>query len=110
MGDILSAFFSLLIGSFALGQGAPSVTALATGRSVAAKVFQVIDRPSLIDASNTGGKTLKKTSGKITFEDVTFAYPRRPGKNIFDGFSLTVEAGQTTALVGPSGPSMPPCD
>lgn len=39
----------------------------------------------------------------IEFEDVHFAYPTRPKKSIFNGFSLKIRQGQTVALVGPSG-------
>lgn len=39
----------------------------------------------------------------ISFKDVTFAYPTRPNKLVFDGFSLDVERGSTVALVGSSG-------
>mmetsp|Transcript_16049 Transcript_16049/g.23730 ORF Transcript_16049/g.23730 Transcript_16049/m.23730 type:complete len:1474 (-) Transcript_16049:102-4523(-) len=37
------------------------------------------------------------------FKDIDFAYPTRPSKNVFNGFSLKVRAGETVALVGPSG-------
>jgi ATP-binding cassette, subfamily B (MDR/TAP), member 1 len=39
----------------------------------------------------------------ISFNNVTFSYPTRPHKIIFDGFNLDIEHGTTVALVGPSG-------
>lgn len=39
----------------------------------------------------------------IDFQDVSFAYPVRPGQAILNRFSIQVRRGQTVALVGPSG-------
>jgi ATP-binding cassette subfamily B protein len=41
--------------------------------------------------------------GRVAFEAVGFRYPARPDTSALDGFDLTVEPGQTVALVGPSG-------
>ncbi len=41
--------------------------------------------------------------GELSFENVSFAYPSRPGVSALNGFSLSVRRGETVALVGPSG-------
>ncbi|MDT7952565.1 MAG: ABC transporter transmembrane domain-containing protein [Acetobacteraceae bacterium] len=41
--------------------------------------------------------------GEVRFESVMFRYPSRPEMSALDGFSLHVRAGETVALVGPSG-------
>ena len=43
------------------------------------------------------------SAGEITFDDVHFSYPARPGVQALAGVSLTIEPGETVALVGPSG-------
>ncbi|MDW4499823.1 ABC transporter transmembrane domain-containing protein [Sulfitobacter sp. D35] len=41
--------------------------------------------------------------GRIDFEDVSFAYPARPGTQALDHVSLSISPGETVAFVGPSG-------
>lgn len=41
--------------------------------------------------------------GEIVLDDVVFRYPARPEVSALDGISLTVNPGETVALVGPSG-------
>ena len=41
--------------------------------------------------------------GRLAFERVVFRYPTRPDVSALHEFSLTVEPGETVALVGPSG-------
>lgn len=45
--------------------------------------------------------TLEATGGRVEFDSVTFAYPRR--KPILDHFDLRIEAGQRVGLIGKSG-------
>ncbi len=49
-------------------------------------------------------KALTETvKGEITFEDVSFQYPSRPNISALDNVTLTIQPGETVALVGPSG-------
>ena len=41
--------------------------------------------------------------GEITFDDVSFAYPARPGTQALDHVDVTIKPGETVTLVGPSG-------
>jgi len=42
-------------------------------------------------------------TGQITFEDVSFRYPTRPDASALDHVDLTIQPGETVAIVGPSG-------
>jgi len=66
----------------------------------AERVFEIIDTaPETPDA--TGALEAPAMRGDVTFRDLKFAYV--PGSPVIRDFSLHVEAGQTIALVGPTG-------
>lgn len=54
--------------------------------------------------TNAGELNAEKREGvKITFDNVSFAYPARPDVPVLDGVSFTIHPGQFVGLVGPSG-------
>ncbi|RHY22964.1 hypothetical protein DYB32_009344, partial [Aphanomyces invadans] len=102
-GRVIIVFFSIVMGSMALGQAGPSMQAVMTARSAGYEVFDLINRESKIDASSTEGKTIDDVQGRITLESIRFAYPSRPEVEVAAGYSLDIPAGQKIALVGSSG-------
>ena len=86
-----------------LGQASPCMSAFAAGQAAAFKMFETIGRKPVIDAYDTKGRTLDDIHGDIELRDVYFSYPSRPDELIFNGFSLSIPSGTTTALVGQSG-------
>lgn len=64
-----------------------------------------IERTPLIDVRHRTGLKPEAHSWTPTFqfENVTFAYPSRPHVKSLDNVSLTIPAGQVTAIVGSSG-------
>ncbi|TMW61092.1 hypothetical protein Poli38472_014553 [Pythium oligandrum] len=102
-GKVMTVFFSVSMGAMALGQAGPSIQAVFAARTAAYSVFAVIKRRSAINPQSEEGEKLEQVKGKITLDSVTFAYPSRPDANVCRNYSLTIEAGETVALVGPSG-------
>jgi ABC-type multidrug transport system fused ATPase/permease subunit len=49
------------------------------------------------------GKLTPEITGSITFENVHFSYPQRKDIEVLSGFNLSIQQGQTVALVGHSG-------
>jgi ATP-binding cassette subfamily B protein len=67
------------------------------------RLLELMAEETAIRAPTAPATLPRPLQGRITFEDVTFFYPTRPGQSALHGFSLTIEPGQTVALVGPSG-------
>jgi ATP-binding cassette subfamily B protein len=44
-----------------------------------------------------------RVTGAIHYQKVSFSYPSRPEAQALNGFDLTVQPGETVAIVGPSG-------
>ncbi len=73
-----------------------------TQRAVASsrRIFEILDEPD--EAETIGSGTLKpEIKGRLAFADVKFAYSN--GKEVLRGIDLTIQPGETLALVGPSG-------
>ncbi|MCG2842437.1 ABC transporter ATP-binding protein/permease [Sandaracinobacter sp. RS1-74] len=66
----------------------------------ARRIFEVIDVPLEI-MEKPGAPALRGDPPTVEFRDVRFGYQR--GRPILDGFNLTVHAGETLAIVGPTG-------
>lgn len=65
----------------------------------AERVFETLDHPPEIDAVAEG--QTGRIRGHVRFDRVSFGY--RPGAPIIRDMSLDAQAGQTIALVGPTG-------
>ena len=67
-------------------------------------MMEVIDRTPLIDGLSTEGIVPNSaTSGNIIFQDIDFSYPSRPYIKACNHFDLSINSGETIALVGQSG-------
>ncbi|XP_054802614.1 ABC transporter B family member 11-like [Prosopis cineraria] len=102
-GQVMSIFFAISTCTLSLGQSSPSLIAFAAGQAAAVKMFETIKRKPEIDAYDTSGQKLEDLHGDIELKGVCFSYPTRPNELIFNGFSLSIPSGTTTALVGQSG-------
>lgn len=88
---------------------APYLIDFTRAASSAAKLFRLIDRQSAIDPLDKTGEQPPETIGHLKLENITFAYPTRPGINVLDDFTLDIPAGKVTALVVSDVASQPFC-
>ena len=102
VGEITAVFFSVLMGSFAVGLIFPSISAFSEARAAAHEVFAVIRRVPEIDPDHRG-ETIENLEGRIEFKNVKFSYPTRKDQKLFTDLNVTVEAGTSAAFSGVSG-------
>ncbi|XP_028775288.1 ABC transporter B family member 15-like [Neltuma alba] len=96
--------FMILVSTGRVIADAGSMTSdLAKGADSVGSVFAVLDKYTQIEPQDPDGYKPEKITGQIELRDVHFAYPARPDVMIFEGFSLRIDAGKSTALVGQSG-------
>ncbi|XP_060726456.1 ATP-dependent translocase ABCB1-like [Tachysurus vachellii] len=103
IGKVLTVFFSVMIGAFSLGQGAPNLESVAKARGAAYMIYNTIDMPRPIDSSSKEGYKPDSVQGDIEFKNIHFSYPSRKDVKILQGINLKVPRGKTIALVGSSG-------
>uniref|UniRef100_A0A8C1Z7E7 ATP-binding cassette sub-family B member 5 n=1 Tax=Cyprinus carpio TaxID=7962 RepID=A0A8C1Z7E7_CYPCA len=103
IGRVIIVFFSVMIGSFSLGQGAPNLESIAKARGAAYEVYKTIDMPRPIDSSSNEGHKPDHVIGDIEFKNIHFSYPSRKDVKILQEMSLKIPHGKTIALVGASG-------
>lgn len=64
------------------------------------RIFETMDEPVVVD-DKPDAKELPAIDGQVDFEDVTFGYEE--GINVLEHLNLHVKAGESIALVGPTG-------
>lgn len=69
------------------------------GLAAGERVFALIDAAPRLH--QTGNAPVPTLAGRIEFRDLTFRYNEQ--ETVLDGFTLTIPAGQTVALVGHTG-------
>lgn len=96
--------FILYAGYTAISLGGLSsfYTNLNKGVGSAARIWEIFDRKYEIPY-DVGLVPTGLPKGEITFENVAFTYPSRPNSQILNNFTLRINPGTVTAIVGRSG-------
>ena len=101
-GTIAAFVFTGVLVAGAFGSLAEVYGDLLRGAGAASRLNELLnERPNIAPPARP--VALPEPRGQIAFERVTFRYPTRPEHAALTDFSLTVEPGETVAIVGPSG-------
>ncbi|MEM9243834.1 MAG: lipid A export permease/ATP-binding protein MsbA [Pseudomonadota bacterium] len=97
------SFISLIAAAIAILKPFKNITrlnnTLQQALAGAQSVFSLLDKETEKD---TGNRQIENVQGKITYQNVSFAYPEAD-KTVLHHIDLTIEPGQMIAFVGHSG-------
>ncbi len=102
-GTIAQIVFVSVIVAGAFGSLSEVYGDLLRGAGAAGRLAELLNEKPLIAMPERPLALPSPGRGKLAFEGVTFRYPTRLEVAALDSFSLTVEPGETVAIVGPSG-------
>jgi ATP-binding cassette subfamily B multidrug efflux pump len=82
-------------------QTASIANVLQSAVASAERVFELLDEAEEVPDPRPATVIVEPAAGRVTFESISFRYA--PDKPLIDDLSLSVEPGQTVAIVGPTG-------
>lgn len=102
-GELASFVFYATIVASSVGGLSDIVGDLQRASGAAERLFELLDTQPMVKAPAAPRSLPAVAHGTLRFENVTFAYPSLPDRPILHDYSLDLRAGETVALVGPSG-------
>nr|WP_247881354.1 ABC transporter transmembrane domain-containing protein [Skermanella sp. TT6] len=102
-GDLSAFVFYAVVVAGSVGAISEVIGDLQRAAGATERLFDLMATAPQITAPADPAPLPVPVRGAVAFDAVRFHYPSRPDDAALDAFSLSVEPGETVALVGPSG-------
>jgi len=102
-GELAAFIFYATIVAFSVGIISEVYGELQRAAGATERLIELLEAEPEIFAPDSPVALPQPALGRVKFDNVTFHYPSRPAQAALVDFSLTIEPGETVALVGPSG-------
>ncbi|XP_060069104.1 ATP-dependent translocase ABCB1-like [Ylistrum balloti] len=101
--NVFKVFIAIVFGGMSVGRQSSYTPDYNKGKIAAGRLFNMIEMKPSIDAASDEGEVMEEFSGSLLLDDVHFRYSSRPEIEVLRGLSLTIQTGETVAMVGTSG-------
>lgn len=78
------------------------VNSFSRASTCGARIFELLDLEIEV-ADKPGAKDIEISEGTLRFDNVSFAYPAAPDRQVLHGISFEARKGETVGIVGPPG-------
>ena len=102
-GELAAFLFYATMVAFSVGIISEVMGELQRAAGATERLVELLDTESEIKAPENPLFLPDNHDGRVCFERVNFRYPSRPDELALHGVSLSIQPGETVALVGPSG-------
>ncbi|QRV97861.1 ABC transporter transmembrane region [Ceratobasidium sp. AG-Ba] len=104
VGDLTSLLMYTAYVGGSLSMLSSFFSSLMKGLGASERVFSLWQREPMVRSLGSRTFVVQKDHGDIRFDNISFAYPSRPGAEILRGFSMAIRGkGDSVAIVGKSG-------
>jgi ATP-binding cassette subfamily B protein len=102
-GELAAFIYYATLVAFSVGVMSEVYGELQRAAGATERLIELLESETYVKAPDTPRSLPDPAQGRVSFEDVSFHYPSRPGQAALTDFTLDVNPGETVALVGPSG-------
>ena len=103
LGDVMTIFLCITMGSMILAQVPPPIKAFVQAKESGSYIFYVIRRQPKILLNDPTKMICDQIEGNIFIKDVDFSYPTRPDQMVLKKVNIEIQKNKKTAFVGESG-------